>query len=158
LFALAGLVWNSTPTVENFALPPSVLKATQDGKAVLGAFTGGEKNIDNLVRHLRAFAIRVQNDPEVERILRKFGKYFIRGLDDPSLIQQAFFRQKIYNLLDRAGFLGERYTNDADLREALETWKLIVNNIANDQDINTFGRALLVRPFSLFCVLFFQQF
>jgi len=144
LFALAGIIWKSTPSANSLgAMPPTLRQATADGKTLLGAFAGGEKNIDNLIYHLQAFAQKVQNDPEVERILRKFGKYFIRGLDDPSLIQQAFFRQKIYNLLDRAGFLGERYANDNDLREALQTWKLIVTNISNDQDINAFGKALL---------------
>jgi len=143
LFALAGLIWKQSPSAESLTMPPELRKATEDGKTVLGAFTGGEKNIDALVHHVQVFAARVQNDPEVERILRKFGKYIMRGLDDPALLQQPFFRQKIYNLLDRAGFLGERYAKDPDLREALQAWKLIIENIANDQDINAFGNALL---------------
>jgi len=143
LFALVGLIWKQTPSAESLAMPPEVRKATEEGKAVLGCFTGGEKNIDNLVHHLQVFALRVQNDPEVERLLRKLGKYIVRGLDDPTLLQQAFFRQHLYNLLDRIGFLGERYANDPDLKEALLTWGLIVENISNDQDINAFGRSLL---------------
>lgn len=143
LFALAGLIWNAAPSAESMSMPPSLRQATADGKRVLGAFTGGERNIDALVNHIQLFARKVQNDPEVERILRKFGKYIMRGLDDPALIQQAFFRQKIFNLLDRAGFLGERYAKDADLKAALEAWKLIITNISNDQDINAFGTALL---------------
>jgi len=143
LFALAGLVWKQTPSVESLSMPPELRKATEEGKAVLGAFTGGEQNINRLIHHLQVFALRVQNDPEVERLLRKFGKYIVRGLDDPTLIQQAFFRQKIYSLLDRAGFLGERYAKDNDLKEAFLAWKLIIENISNDQDINAFGRSLL---------------
>jgi len=143
LFALAALIWSSAPTTENVTMPAEMKQAVADGKTVLGAFTGGEQNIDRLIHHLQLFAGKVQNDPEVARVLRKFGKYFLRGLDDPALIQQAFYRQKIYDLLDRAGFLGERYANDPDLKEVLLTWKLIVQNITNDQDINAFGKALL---------------
>jgi hypothetical protein len=139
--AAAATAGSATTATDTAATSPSLSQVANEGKEVLSRFADMAV-LNSLVHNLRVFITEVREDDESTRLFHKIRRYVEQTLDDPQLLDQAWYRQKASRLLDKVGIWGQRYRQHAALDAALSDWRLLLDGITHDQQLNEFSVAL----------------